>query len=126
MVIKVDRLRKWIQDDIVPIVSDMTIHGQLLQLHLYLSVPFKPEALLRPPLSGLFALLTDPYLHSARLWVDADRGWPQVSDGGSQGCGADGDGLVEIDWRSVLDEADPDGDMFPVVAFRESMFMSCV
>lgn len=106
--IRVDRLRSWIQDDIVPVVSDMTIRGSLAQLNLILvdaaglTTKKRTDAFLRPPLCGLIGLLADPYLESGRLWVEraAAIGAREVE---------------EVDWHRILREVDPKGEMFPVV-----------
>ncbi|KAJ3520600.1 hypothetical protein NM208_g13646 [Fusarium decemcellulare] len=79
----------------------------------------------RPPLEGLLRVLADPYLLSARLWVDARhaRTWCRFHAGGcSAGTAVEGwtgsgtrerererEGeVVEIDWREVLRVVDPE------------------
>ncbi|CAH0014394.1 unnamed protein product [Clonostachys rhizophaga] len=108
LTIRVDRLRGWIQDDIVPVVSDMIMHGHLQQLRLYLAtttleslpssstsracrprITFPPPqaAAGRPPLAGLLRLLADPDLGHSGLWIEGRHhfGWDQFqSDDASQ------------------------------------------
>lgn len=103
LTIRVDRLRGWIQDDIVPVVSDMIMHGHLQQLRLYLATtleslpssssssstpgtrrpriayPPPQAAAARPPLAGLLRLLADPDLGHSGLWIEGRHhaGWDQ-------------------------------------------------
>ncbi|CAG9989954.1 unnamed protein product [Clonostachys byssicola] len=119
LTIRVDRLRGWIQDDIVPVVSDMIMHGHLQQLRLYLATttqeslssssssspmtgvrrtriayPPPQAAAGRPPLAGLLRLLADPDLGHSGLWIEGRHlaGWDQFQrDDTSQELGA-GDG----------------------------------
>ncbi|KAG6012967.1 hypothetical protein E4U43_007555 [Claviceps pusilla] len=73
----------------------------------------------RPPLAGLLAALSDPYLRTARLWVSgtaAHRAWqpfrmPRSVEArrvGEAAGAADGD-LVEIDWGTIVSMLDPEG-----------------
>lgn len=119
---RVDRLRSWIQEALVPVVADVTLRGSLRRLDLV--IPHveggrrKREALLNPPLSGLVGLLADPYLESARLWV------PGVSGSGSDSGSGNGwwagfrIGQVgdEVDWRAAIKDVDPEGETFPDLA----------
>ncbi|KAK7223781.1 hypothetical protein V2G26_011784 [Clonostachys chloroleuca] len=103
LTIRVDRLRGWIQDDIVPVVSDMIMQGHLQQLRLYLAtttleslssstsssssttgarrprIEYSPQAAGRPPLAGLLRLLADPDLGHSGLWIEGRHhaGWDQ-------------------------------------------------
>jgi len=72
----------------------------------------------RPPLAGLLAALSDPYLRSARLWIAATAAhgaWepfrmpPRVVDAMRAGEEADGGFLVEIDWGGIVRVLDPEG-----------------
>ncbi|CAH0056675.1 unnamed protein product [Clonostachys solani] len=111
LTIRVDRLRGWIQDDIVPVVSDMIMHGHLQQLRLYLATTLEalsssssssstpgarrpriayppPQAAAgRPPLAGLLRLLADPDLGHSGLWIEGRHhaGWDQFQSDTSQG-----------------------------------------
>ncbi|KAG5926321.1 hypothetical protein E4U42_003415 [Claviceps africana] len=67
----------------------------------------------RPPLAGLLAVLGDPYLRTARLWVSgtaAHGAWRpfRMSRLAGAASSADGD-LVEIDWGSIVRTLDPEG-----------------
>lgn len=120
LAIRLDRLRSWIQDAVVPAVSDMTLRGSLRSLEIRLAVartPPRTDALLRPPLSGLVGLLSDPYLDSARLRVrgGGGGGWdPWRVDEEEEGEG-EGEGDV-VDWRALVRAVDPEGSRFPDVA----------
>ncbi|KAH7156231.1 hypothetical protein EDB81DRAFT_786360 [Dactylonectria macrodidyma] len=90
----------------------------------------------RPPLEGLLRVLADPFLRTARLWVDSRRhvrAWCRFHAGGRGGigCGAragsgtegvhreattvggggqqeEDDMIMEIDWRLVIRVVDPE------------------
>lgn len=117
LAIRLDRLRSWIQDAVVPPVADMTLRGSLRSLEIQLTAVRAPrmDALLRPPLSGLVGLLSDPYLDSARLRIlgngGGGDGWDPWKVAGKEG---DGDG--EVDWRALVRAVDPEGTRFPDVA----------
>jgi hypothetical protein len=92
LTVGVDRLRQWIHDTAVPLVSGMIMHGSLRQLDLGLAtsssgragldgtgsapphrVCYTARGFSAPPLSGLVGLLADPDLWVARMWVEADH-----------------------------------------------------
>lgn len=125
--IRVDRLRSWIQDDVVPLVTEMTIRGRLVRLDMTVRVALtRRDVFLRPPLCGLVALLADPDLGLARMWVARERwgpgqGWEAFQVGGREDTSlereeeGEEEDLVEVDWRGILREVDPKGEMFPMV-----------
>ncbi|KAG5984343.1 hypothetical protein E4U55_005121 [Claviceps digitariae] len=164
--VRIVKLRGWIENQIVPLVKDMTVSGGLAELYVKIyaasvcasapspaptpapavavavasksSVPAGPAGraslstsrppgeldaamdashsiFTRPPLAGLLAALSDPYLRTARLWVSgtaAHEAWQPFrmprSVGASRAGEADGD-LVEIDWGSIMRVLDPEG-----------------
>lgn len=157
--VRFDRLRGWVHDGLVPMLLDMVVQGALEHLTVWVRSP--PEAqhlrvqqprrrtgaedgddndlamFARPPLEGLLRVLADPYLRTARLWVDEQRhvrAWCRFHAGGRRaGCGSgagagagtdamdrngsrqqsplavlNGGQAVEIDWRLVLRVVDPE------------------
>jgi hypothetical protein len=113
--VRISRPRSWIQDDIVPVVSDMTIRGSLAQVNLVLvgaaALTMKrKDAFLRPPLCGLVGLLADPYLESGRLWVEKAAMRTEIGAGEMEE-----EEEEEVDWHPILREVDPKGEVFPVV-----------
>ena len=143
LALRLDRLRGWVGDALVPLVADMTVHGSLTDLTLAIhSLPFsasgrrelgrgKPaprappshrDAFTRPPVPALLSLLADPYLRSARLFVDRSYGpaWSRYhcEDYDDAAAAAVGSlprdtGLAEVDWRAVVREVDPEGREVP-------------
>ncbi|KAG6007994.1 hypothetical protein E4U21_005228 [Claviceps maximensis] len=151
---RIVKLRGWIENQIVPLVKDMTVSGGLAELYVKIyaiSAPVTSAAakdaiscssasqersgssttrpsgeldpshsiFTRPPLTGLLAALSDPYLRTARLWISgtvAHGAWQpfrtpplvEVRRVGKASSAADGD-LVEIDWRSIMRVLDPEG-----------------
>ncbi|KAG5938434.1 hypothetical protein E4U53_008013 [Claviceps sorghi] len=67
----------------------------------------------RPPLAGLLAVLSDPYLRTARLWVSstaAHGAWHPFCMSRLVGTTSSADGdLVEIDWGRIVKALDPEG-----------------
>lgn len=155
--VRFDRLRGWVHDGLVPMLLDMVVQGALEHLTVWVRSP--PEAqhpraqqprrrtgaedgdnndlamFARPPLEGLLRVLADPFLRTARLWVDEQRhvrAWCRFHAGGrSVGCGSgaeagtdavdrngsreqppragfSGGQALEIDWRMVLRVVDPE------------------
>ncbi|KAL6863075.1 hypothetical protein ACO1O0_003319 [Amphichorda felina] len=142
--LRLDRLRGWMAERVVPLVADMILRGQLTALDVFVvtdgaqhrqqggkkhlrydRVRLMPGS----PLAGIMGLLADPYLRSARMFIQVGHGaeWCQFHGDGRGGCsegegegeGEDGDassrdGVVEVDWRSMIRDADPAGEHFPV------------
>lgn len=128
--VRVDRLRGWVHDVCVPLVADMVVRGALEHLVVRVRYSGLSDAgrragsnsdlalFARPPLLGLLRLLADPYLRTARLWVAARHppAWCRFhrSDAGcdgliAAGTGTDPDPELEVDWRDILREVDPEG-----------------
>lgn len=138
MQVRIDRLRGWVGAGVVPLLAELAVQGGLDHLTVWVRTPGERRAQVhvaprrkmpgeeetdlhmfaRPPLEGLLRVLADPYLLSARLWVDARhaKAWCRFHAGG---CGAAAEGwtgggarepadAVEIDWRQVLRVVDPD------------------
>ncbi|KAK7397911.1 hypothetical protein QQX98_012714 [Neonectria punicea] len=176
--VRFDRLRGWVHAGLVPMLTDMVVQGALEHLTVWVRSP--PEGqrreqvrrrsrmpgggggggaaedndlamFARPPLEGLLHVLADPYLRTARLWVDRlghVRAWCRfhagarglecgsgagsgteagggpsgerdgqlglrLGSGEAEGTGTGpgmgpGVGMVEIDWRLVLQVVDPE------------------
>ncbi|KAF4427977.1 hypothetical protein FACUT_9516 [Fusarium acutatum] len=128
--VRIDRLRGWIGTDIIPLLTELAVQGRMDYLTVWVRTPVEPrtpvhfrtakpgkdqDMFTRPPLEGLLRVLADPYLLSARLWVDARHAktWCRFHAGG---CGAEsgdpgrerGRERVEIDWREIIRVVDPD------------------
>ncbi|KAH7155418.1 hypothetical protein B0J13DRAFT_618868 [Dactylonectria estremocensis] len=119
LLVRFDRLRGWVHDGLVPMLMDMVVQGALEHLTVWVRSP--PEGrhpqvqpvrrsraagnggggngaedlamFTRPPLEGLLRVLADPFLRTARLWVDSRRhvrAWCRFHAGGPGGigCGA--------------------------------------
>ncbi|CAM1504097.1 Fc.00g016880.m01.CDS01 [Cosmosporella sp. VM-42] len=142
--VKIDRLRGWLEGIVVPKVQDMVVKGDLEHLSMSVRSPVpRPTTtnirrtreddmrmFTQPPLEGLLRVLADPYLRTARLWVDVRHvsAWCRfhtgqpcalASTGSGDGIGAGVDGGVrsdagghgkamEIDWREILRVVDPE------------------
>ena len=133
--VRLDRLRGWMTDRVVPLVADMILRGQLAMLDVFLatdaSVPTSPlrhakhllgydPVMLVPgsPLAGIMGLLADPYLRSARMYIQVGHmaEWCRFHEGGrGEECSENGgdDRVMEVDWRGMIREADPAGELFP-------------
>ncbi|KAK2593214.1 hypothetical protein QQS21_009101 [Conoideocrella luteorostrata] len=136
--IKIMKLRGWIDGQIVPLVRDMIVSGCLAELYVKVytasvmsyqqqqqqqqsrpsstSEQGNTSMFTRPPLAGLFGLLSDPYLRTARLWVSASvgghDGWRPFQlpcSGSRRDDSEDGGDLEEIDWQSIVRILDPEG-----------------
>ncbi|KAF5684988.1 hypothetical protein FCIRC_3669 [Fusarium circinatum] len=127
--VRIDRLRGWIGADIIPLLTELAVQGRMDYLTVWVRTPieqrtpvhFRPakpgkdlDMFARPPLEGLMRVLADPYLLSARLWVDARHAKTWCRFHCTGGCGAEsGDPgrkleRVEIDWREIIRVVDPD------------------
>lgn len=160
--VRFERLRAWVHDGLVPVLTDMVFAGSLEHLTIWVRTPEgekragtgtgpllrrrravdDPEEdelamFARPPLEGLIRVLADPYLRTARLWVDGRRhlpGWCRFHAAGrGVECGRlyragreeegedrregeaevagledEADDVVEVDWREVLRVVDPE------------------
>ncbi|KAF4463848.1 hypothetical protein FALBO_9325 [Fusarium albosuccineum] len=141
--VRIDRLRGWVGAGVVPLLAELAVKGRLEHLTVWVRTPGERKVQVqparskrdgegtdldmfsRPPLEGLLRVLADPYLLSARLWVDARhaRTWCRFHAGGcsagTAGEGWTGSGtrerereregeVVEIDWREVLRVVDPE------------------
>lgn len=99
--VRLDRLRGWLEWQVVPLLSDMALTGGLDSLDVYVyrdDYSAAREVLTRPPMGSVPRVLGDPYLRRARLlWVT----------GNEEPAAAPRE--VEVDWRQMLHEADPDG-----------------
>ncbi|KAH6900008.1 hypothetical protein B0T10DRAFT_469387 [Thelonectria olida] len=100
--VRFERLRAWVHDGFVPLLTDMVFKGSLEHLTIWVRTPEGEKGqqqrqaprrtgdgtpnleddelamFVRPPLEGLLRVLADPYLLTARLWVDRRRhllGW---------------------------------------------------
>lgn len=115
--VRTDRLRGWIGTVVVPLVADLAVKGRLEHLVVWIRSHQKRDEVHRgaddlgmferPPLEGFLRVLADPYLLSARLWVDGEHAptWCRFhGPGGDRGREA----VVEIDWREVLRVVDPE------------------
>ncbi|RGP65982.1 hypothetical protein FLONG3_8985 [Fusarium longipes] len=128
--LRIDRLRGWLGSDIVPLLTELAVHGRMDYLTIWVRTPAEPRTpcfhpgkqekdmhmFSRPPLEGLLRVLADPYLVSAQLWVDAQhpKTWCRFHAGG---CGAESGGpgpgreqerRVEIEWREIIRLVDPE------------------
>ncbi|KAF4337322.1 hypothetical protein FBEOM_8789 [Fusarium beomiforme] len=126
--VRIDRLRGWVGADIIPLLTELAVQGRMDYLAVWVRTPVEPKTpvhfrpakprkdlamFARPPLEGLLHVLADPYLLSARLWVDArhTKMWCRFHAGR---CGAEsGDPgrereRVEIDWREIIRVVDPE------------------
>jgi hypothetical protein len=122
LTIGVDRLRQWIHDTAVPLVSAMIMHGSLRQLDLGLAtsspgragldgpgsapphrVCFTARGFSAPPLSGLVRLLADPDLWVARMWVEADhdKAWCRFHEGGGEPSGSEEEETAQGETRDA-------------------------
>ncbi|KAF5024168.1 hypothetical protein F66182_3757 [Fusarium sp. NRRL 66182] len=128
MEVRIDRLRGWLGTDIVPLLTELALQGRMDHLSVWVRTPvesktpmhFRPakprpttdlDMFARPPLEGLLRLLADPYLLSARLWVDARHAktWCRFHDGAcAEGGGPRAPERVEVDWREILRVVDPE------------------
>ncbi|KAF5610285.1 uncharacterized protein FSUBG_3201 [Fusarium subglutinans] len=127
--VRIDRLRGWIGTDIIPLLTELAVQGRMDYLTVWVRTPIEPrtpvhfrpakpgkdlDMFARPPLEGLMRVLADPYLLSARLWVDARHAKTWCRFHCTGGCGAEsGDpgrerARVEIDWREIIRVVDPD------------------
>ncbi|KFH45529.1 hypothetical protein ACRE_036840 [Hapsidospora chrysogenum ATCC 11550] len=141
LTLRLDRLRGWMADRVVPLLSDMVLRGQLARLDVFLTtdpsaghhVRYEPEKQLAatvrrtgaggpgaPPLAGIVGVLADPYLRRASMSIQTRHGaeWCQFHAARGGPCGAEEageeEGVVEVDWRDMIREADPAGEYFPV------------
>ncbi|KAF4442721.1 hypothetical protein F53441_11662 [Fusarium austroafricanum] len=130
MEVRIDRLRGWLGADIIPLLTRLAVQGRMDYLTVWVRTPAEPrtpvhwrpakpgkdlDMFARPPLEGLLRVLADPYLLSARLWVDARHAktWCRFHAGG---CGAESGApgrewereQMEIDWREIIRVVDPD------------------
>ncbi|KAM0344425.1 hypothetical protein ACHAPU_007609 [Fusarium lateritium] len=127
--LRIDRLRGWLGTDIAPLLTKLAVQGRMDYLTVWVRTPtetktpvhFRPawpgkdmDMFARPPLEGLLRVLADPYLLSARLWVDARHAktWCRFHAGP---CGAESgvpererERRIEIDWREIIRVVDPD------------------
>ena len=141
LALRLDRLRGWVGDALVPLVADMTVHGSLTDLALAIHAspssrsgrrelgrrkpppgapPLHRDTFMRPPVPALLSLLADPYLRSARLFVDPAHGpaWSRFrfedqDDAAAVGSLSSDAGMAEVDWREVVREVDPEGREVP-------------
>ncbi|GAB0137854.1 hypothetical protein EsDP_00006107 [Epichloe bromicola] len=122
---RIVKLRAWIDTQIVPFIKDMIVSGSLAELYIKISAAAAAAAggsnsmFTRPPLAGLLAILRDPYLRTARLWVSASAGhgaWQPFRlpcSTSAHGAGREVKGeeaeLVQIDWARIVKMLDPEG-----------------
>lgn len=127
--IRLDKLRGWVQDLIVPMLTDMVMHGNLVDLSFSIEYrathtnsvngrkrieghsPQKDHQQLKPftlpPVQGILAVLSDPYLRRARLFVSVSHSAEWCGfHGANIHCGGTESDRVEIDWRRILDQLD--------------------
>ncbi|KAI5467272.1 hypothetical protein BGZ63DRAFT_370769 [Mariannaea sp. PMI_226] len=97
--IRFERLRAWVHDEFVPMLTDMVVNGSLEHLTIWVRTPAGERQqrtqistgtrgrevdseeddlamFIRPPLEGILRVLADPYLRTARLLVDRQRHLP--------------------------------------------------
>lgn len=130
--LRFDRLRGWLHELVVPMVQEMIVQGSLEHLSVWArhvepaghAGGRRPDQdsrdvamFVRPPLAGLLRVLGDPYLRTARLWVDGRHAsaWcrfhargPCSDDARRLPAEAD-NGPVEVDWRDIMRTVDPEG-----------------
>lgn len=119
---RIAKLRAWIDAQIVPFIKDMIVSGSLAELYIKISAATaggSNSIFTRPPLAGLLAILSDPYLRTARLWVSTSAGhgaWQPFRlpcSTSAHGAGREVKGeeveLVQIDWARIVKMLDPEG-----------------
>ncbi|CAJ0545585.1 Ff.00g090580.m01.CDS01 [Fusarium sp. VM40] len=131
--LRIDRLRGWLGTDIAPLLTKLAVQGRMDYLTVWVRTPAESKTPLhfrpvkpgkdkdmgmfaRPPLEGLLRVLADPYLLSARLWVDAHHAktWCRFHAGicgaesGVPGREPERERRMEIDWREIIRVVDPE------------------
>ncbi|KAG9256053.1 uncharacterized protein F5Z01DRAFT_536340 [Emericellopsis atlantica] len=109
----VDRLRGWMTDDIVPVLTSLILHGSLERVDVYIhtDVSARHFVVLNQrrmeeggPLRALLHLLADPDLRSGRLFIQRrhNLGWCRFHDKDSGEEDAQSRKWVEVRWQDVL------------------------